>query len=47
MKILRKCNFKQMALGAIALTGLMVIPKIGDAISNAVATVRNKVAGRV
>ena len=45
-KMLRKCNVKQMALGALALTALMLIPKVSDPLYKGVTVLRNKVAGR-
>lgn len=44
-RILRKINVKQMALGAIALSAVLVMPKIGDTVSKAYATVRAKIGG--
>ena len=46
MSIRTKFDVKQMAYGAIAFAIVMVIPKVGDAVSSAIGKVRAKIAGR-
>lgn len=41
-----KINFKDMALGAGAMTVLMLIPAIGDAVGKMVVAIRSKITGR-
>lgn len=45
--IKKKFDVKQMALGAVALAVVIMLPKIGDTVSSALGTVRNKISGRV
>lgn len=45
--VVKRMNPKQMAMGAIALVVVMMIPKVGDLISNAIGTVRTKIGGGV
>lgn len=42
----KKISVRDMALGAGAMTVLMIVPAIGDAISKVVASIRNKISGR-
>ena len=45
--VVKKINAKQVAIGAVATMILMCIPKVGDMLSNALATVRTKIGGGV
>jgi hypothetical protein len=42
----KKISVRDMALGAGAMTVLMIVPAVGDAISKVVASIRNKISGR-
>ena len=44
--IKKKISVRDMALGAGALTVLMIIPAIGDALTKVMTSIRSKITGR-
>ncbi len=44
-RIFRRLNVKQIALGAVALATVMMIPKVGDVVSGSIGKVRSKLSG--
>lgn len=44
MKI--RLDAKSVAIGAVALIAVMIVPKVGDVVANGIGFLRDKIAGR-